>query len=309
MRPVSIPVLINRHGGTARKLGDNLDRAVSDAFMAAGMRADVHYPEADDFSDAVRSFRGRGVIVVGGGDGTIAAAAAALAGSETALAVLPLGTLNHFARQLGVSPDLAEAAAVALQGHCQRIDLARVGERIFINNASVGLYTTIVRRREQSRFPKWVATIPAAWEAIRHLHLQDLTLDLEYRPQTIRTPLLFVGNNPYVLDGGLPGTRDSLSDGRLSVLALAPRGRLGLIGFGVRALGGRIEPGRDFAEIASPRAFTIFGRGQIDVAHDGEVEQMALPLEFEILPQALAVMVSPEHHIGRNVLVPRRTLA
>lgn len=309
MRPAPIPVVINRSGGTARRLGDDLEHTVREAFAARRLEIDLHLVEGKDLGETVGRFRRRSVVAVGGGDGTISSAAAVLAGTDTALAVLPLGTLNHFAHQLGVPDSLEEAAAIAGGGHALRIDLARVGERIFINNASLGLYPAIVRQRDASRLPKRLAQVPAAWRALRKGRGQWFELAIGERREHIETPLLFVGNNRYDIAQGAAGVRDSLSDGLLSLVAVAPRRPLALVGFGLRAALGRADLARDFGEVIDVAKFELLGEGSIDVAHDGEVTRMDLPLRFEILPRALTVMAGDHAPNGRNVLVPRRTLA
>jgi diacylglycerol kinase family enzyme len=309
MRPAPIPVVINRSGGTAARLGDGLERTVRDAFAARRVGIDLHLVDGKDLADTVNRFRRRSVVAVGGGDGSISSAAAVLAGSDTALAVLPLGTLNHFAHQLGVPDSLEEAAAVAAGGHALRIDLARVGERIFINNASLGIYPAIVRRRDASRLPKRLAQLPAAWNALRRGRGEWFELAIGDDRHRVETPLLFVGNNRYDMAQGAAGVRDSLTDGLLSLVAVAPRRPLALLGFGVRAALGQADLARDFCEVADVAKFELLGTGAVDVAHDGEVTRMDLPLRFEILPRALTVMAGDDAPNGRNVLVPRRTLA
>lgn len=285
--------MINRGGGTARRLGNALQSTVESAFREVGIEPDLHLIDGPQIAKTVQQFRGKPVIAVGGGDGTIAAAAAELAGSDTVLAVLPLGTLNHFAGQIGIASDLGAAAEAAKSGRFAAVDVGRVGGRIFINNASLGLYTRMVRRRDASRLPKVLATIPASWSALSNMQQQELALNIQGKTQTIRSPLLFVGNNRYKIAGREMGMRDSLSAGILSLFALAPKSQLGLIGFGLRALIGRADKHRDFCEVDGVPEFEVLGEGEIDVAHDGEIETMSLPLSFEIQPNALKVAIGP----------------
>ena len=146
----------------------------------------------------------KGRVVVAGGDGTAACAAQQLAGSDAELGLLPLGTLNHLARDLGLPTDLEEAAKVAATGTATAIDVAEVNGHVFVNNASIGLYPAMVREREglqdDKGWPKWLSALPAAYAALERLPHHRLRIDLGQGERTIVTPLLFVGNNVYSLD-------------------------------------------------------------------------------------------------------------
>lgn len=286
-----LPVVINRSGGTAGALGARLETELREAFAGAGMAIDLVLAEGEQIAAALERFAGAPVVAVGGGDGTLGQAAGVLAAQGSALGVLPLGTRNHFARQLDIPLDLAGAARVIAGGRRQRVDLARAGERSWINNASVGLYARLVAAREAGTGPKWLATFPAALHVLRHLEQRRLVLALDGDKQVVKTPLLFVGNNRYALDGGRIGTRESLSEGCLAVYALAPKSAGQLVWFAVRALTGRADPARDFAALADARRLTIAGAGTIRVALDGEVMRLPLPLELTIEPGGLEVIV------------------
>ncbi len=137
----TVAVIINRDGGTARAAGATLTERVVAAFDQAGLKAAVRLVSGEEVGHAVRAHASDGVVVVGGGDGTLGSAAAALidAGGSAALAILPLGTHNHLAQQLGITGDLAGAAAIVAQGHGQAIDVAEVNGQVFVNNASISL--------------------------------------------------------------------------------------------------------------------------------------------------------------------------
>jgi diacylglycerol kinase family enzyme len=285
-----LPVLVNRSGGTAARLGDRLEADVRGAFEAAGVAIDLRLIRGDQMVEAVRAVADAPVVAVGGGDGTLGCAAGVLADSATALAILPLGTRNHLAHELGIPDDLVEVARLIARGPTRRIDLGRVGERVFVNNASIGLYPALVRRRDERQGPKWLAALPASLEALGGMRHHRLRLVLDGERQPVVTPLLFVGNNRYTLERKAIGTREALDDGMLSVYAVASRRRLGLIGFALRTLIGRADPERDFAAIGETRRLTIEGRRHhIDVALDGEVVRLTLP--FTLVNDAGALTV------------------
>ncbi|QGN53639.1 diacylglycerol kinase family protein [Novosphingobium sp. Gsoil 351] len=287
-----VAVIVNTSGGTASSLGDKLEATVRAAF--AGQEIDLRLVEGKHITEAVKAAAGRSVVAIGGGDGTQGSAAATFASSETAQIVLPLGTRNHLAKQLGMPADLAEAAKVAVGGKAEQIDLAKGGERVFVNNASIGLYTKLVRERDRRWGPKWLGTIPATWIVLRTLRAKPMMLCIDGRRERVVTPLLFIGNNRYSLEAGSVGQRESLSDGVLSLFVVAQASPLALIAFAFRALLGKADGERDFCALADAKEVVVEGRGAIDVAFDGEVERMALPLTFAIMPGALKVLVPHE---------------
>jgi diacylglycerol kinase family enzyme len=287
----SIKVVVNRSGGTAKRMGAKLAAEIEAAFAASGATAVLALVKGGQVDQAIRAASSQSVVAVGGGDGTLSCAAGLLVNSDCALAVLPLGTLNHLAKELGVPADLRGAAKVAVHGARTAIDVGSVGGTVFVNNASIGLYTRLVRRRDAIRLPKWLATVPAAWGIMRRMKLRPLLIDLGNGEQPVLTPLLFIGNNRYIYQGRSLGKRQSLTDGVLAVYAVAPRTVLGLAGFGLRALIGRADPERDFLALGNVEQFVVSGQGLVDVAHDGEVTRMALPITFRSLPRALTVMV------------------
>jgi diacylglycerol kinase family enzyme len=122
---VGIKVLINRHGGTASSDSD-IGVHVTEAFRSVGIETDVALISGGDCAAQCKAIAARGdeLVVVGGGDGTISAAASALAGSDTLLGILQLGTLNHFARDLGVPDKLEDAAKLIAERRERRVDVA-----------------------------------------------------------------------------------------------------------------------------------------------------------------------------------------
>jgi diacylglycerol kinase family enzyme len=295
-RPV--PILINREGGTARSAGEDLADTVETACKAVGMVADIQLLPGAEMGAAIDAAIGQPLIVVGGGDGTLRSAASAIvkAGAATTLGILPLGTHNHLAKQLVIPADIAAAIEVAANGRRRRIDVAEVNDTIFLNNASIGLYPLLVRTREAEQerhgLPKWLANGVAARAVLRRLKHHLLRIDIAGTEQSVRTPLLFVGNNVYSLDGGKVGQRDALDDGELSIFAVASTTRLSALWFALRTLAGRADPDRDFAALATARELAVSAHSSdLHVALDGELEALQSPLHFTIRPLALEVAV------------------
>jgi diacylglycerol kinase family enzyme len=146
--------------------------------------------------------------------------------------------------------------------------------------------------RERRGWPKWLATVPASWDALARLRHHRLKIDLGEGQQPVVTPLLFVGNNRYSLDTGSVGARESLTEGRLAVYAIARSNRMDLLWFGMRALAGRADRARDFAAIGDSAAFTVESPDvEIEIALDGEVQRIGLPAKFAVHPGGLQVVV------------------
>ena len=288
-----LPVIVNRSGGTASAKGGALSDAIEQAF------ADVHQPialelvEGRDVAAAVERHKGAPRIAVGGGDGTLGSAAGVLAASASELAVLPLGTRNHFARQLGIPLDLAQAAELAARGRGSAVDLGDAAGRPFINNASLGAYVELVREREKSALPKLPASVVAGWRVLRKLRPQSFDLEIDGRPQGLRSAMLFIGNNLYEVLEGRPNERAALDDGVLSLFALAPLTRGGVVRAAMHVMLGRPDRARDFALLTTAHEIRLKGHGETDIALDGERMRLPLPLVLEVRPRALKV-VAPE---------------
>jgi len=237
------------------------------------------------------------IIVAGGGDGTINAVAAELVDTGIALGVLPLGTLNHFAKALRLPLDLEQAAHVLLAGHAIEVDVGEVNGRIFLNNSSLGLYPSLVRRREAQQEQlgrgKWAAAAFAALALLRRHALLRVHLSLNGAEFERRTALVFIGNNAYRMSGLRIGDRERLDAGQLGLYLPHRKGRRGLLALAVRALFGCLREARDFDALFAASIRIDNHHARLPVAIDGEVELMEAPLRYRIRPRALRVLVAP----------------
>ena len=286
-----LPVIVNPRAGSHRS-----PEEITKLFHEAGAEARIHLAHGSPNDLAHDIARERPPLVVAaGGDGTVSAVASALVDSAIPLAVLPMGTLNHFARDLGVPADPAAAVRVALNGTRRAIDVGEVNGRVFVNNASIGLYPAMVHRRnkQQRRLgrSKWHAMLWAVHAVLRTHPFLDLTLTLDGVEHRRRTPFVFVGNNAYQMEGFMIGLRERLDAGTLSVYVSHRGGRLGLVLLAARALLGNLLAAEDF-EAASTSHLRIESRHtRLLVAADGEVAALDLPLVFRLRRRALQVMV------------------
>lgn len=286
----TLSVIVNRTGGAAARAGDSLGPVLCEIFAREGAGIDLHIVGPDEFDRALGKARGSRV-VIGGGDGTLNRAARYLAGTGRQMAVLPLGTLNHFAQAIGLDGTLEQAAHVAVHGRIRAVDLGRANGRPFLNNASIGAYARMVLRRDAMGLPKWLATIPASLAVLLRPGARHLHIEIDGKDHRLKTPLLFFGNNRYSLEAGRVGQREGLDAGVLSVFALANRSVFGLIVAALRILGGKARPETDFAALAECREVKAWRRGLHYVALDGEVQRLHFPLRISIEPGGLEVMV------------------
>lgn len=292
-----IPVIINGTAGTGRTEGECHD--LKAAFAEAGV--DARILPATSGADLARlahdALRDKPpVIVVGGGDGTVSAVAAAVAGTDVALGVLPLGTLNHFAKDLQLPLEVGDAVRTIAEGHTRAVDVGEVNGRVFINNSSLGLYPHIVRHREsqQRRLGrgKWAAFFWATITVLRRSPFLNVRVTAENDERRFRTPMVFIGNNEYVMEGFNVGSRERLDAGVLSFYVVHRAGRWRLLGLAMRALFGRLHQAKDF-ESTTAQAIDIETRHRrLYVSTDGEVTVMDTPLAYRIRPRRLRVIVA-----------------
>ena len=288
--------LVNAKAGSA---GASPAAAVAMAFKVHGAHPhiiEVH--EGDDILQLTRGALAQGynVIVSGGGDGTVNAVASCLIGKKgIKFGVLPMGTYNHFAKDLVIPLELAAAAGVIVRGHTRAIDVGSVNGHIFVNNSSVGIYPAMVRLRMALQKSGYRKSIAAAWAALRILlRFPRLRIALHGADATLPaapTPMIFIGNNRYELDMAQWGTRTSLQDGKLWVMVSSAAGRLAMLRSLLSVLWNRHNPS-DITVFETVRFRVTTRRKQAKVAVDGEVLRLSTPLDYEIRPQALQVIVA-----------------
>ena len=288
--PSSLAVIRNPNSGTA------VDTAtIENALNAAGLTAQIldapHGSDAEAMLDRVAAQHD--VVVAAGGDGTVSAVATAVAKAGKTLAIIPSGTLNHFARDTGIPADLNDAVAIIRNGIERSIDVGVVNDRFFLNNVSLGSYPRMVHERDalesngRSRTVATAVAIARTW-----WHLRKLTADLvmDGRRITRRSPFIVVGNGSYVLSGLSLGKREEISDGQLSLYVAPSTGRIGALSLPFRALAGRLEAYERFETFCADRINATFRHRRIETGIDGEVRILESPLRFEIRRAALRML-------------------
>jgi YegS/Rv2252/BmrU family lipid kinase len=292
---VEIPVIVNAKSGPDGE--ENSSEAIEAAFRKHGMQARViMMAPGQDITQAVQDVLADHppLVVAGGGDGTINAVASHLLDGDVTLGVLPLGTLTHFARDLQIPFELEDAARIIADGHRITVDVGEVNDHIFLNNSSMGLYPTIVAEREQhqkySGLGKWPALVKATFHAMRDPACFNAVVCIQGQQIDHRTPFIFVGNNPYIVEGFSMGKRKSMQDGILSLYILHPKKALGLFWLGLRSLLGMGSHAGDFDDFQVAEFRIESQNADIEVATDGEIMHMHSPICYRIRPRALQVL-------------------
>jgi len=295
MESGGVSVIINERSGAAAK--PDAGPEIQSLFEQHGTRIRLErVRDPGDLAARARQAASRGdVLVAAGGDGTVSAVAAVAVASGATLGVLPMGTLNHFAKDLGLPLDLKSAVKTIVAGQVGQLDVGDVNGRLFVNNSSVGLYPRMVweREAEQRRGRrKWTAFGIAVLNTWRNYRMIAARLDVNGSATMVRTPFIFVGNNQYTAEGFRLGGRSRLNDGLLSIFVAPECGRFEILSLPVRAMTGRLRS--DAAPFVAFQTDTV----TVDVMHrrtsvalDGEVLLMAPPLVYRVRARALRAIV------------------
>ena len=282
-----IPALVNSASGTA-------DAARSALEGAEGFELQEVEPAA--LAATVRDAVKRGVprLLVAGGDGTIGTAAAELLGTNVELAILPGGTLNHFATDLGISTDPKESLACAASGAARAVDVGTVNGHVFLNTSSVGAYVHFVKVREylERRFGYRLASAIAAIRALFQLRTLAVAIEVDGQRRVFRTPIVFIGVGERELK--LPTLGNRVADGKrgLHVMIVTGRSRGRVLAIALNAVARGIKTAAKTPELES----FIVDRCSISlststtVALDGELVRLDSPLEYVLSRDALRVV-------------------
>jgi len=292
----ALPLIVNAAAGKGCTPEDY--EHLRAAFRAAGTQARVVPARSGAEVETLArqaAREGHAVVVACGGDGTVSTVAGAIVDTAAALGIVPLGTWNHFAKDLGIPLGLDEAARTIVAGHRAAVDVGDVNGHVFVNNSSLGLYPTIVLKRESQRRrlgrSKWHAFFWASMSVLDRHPMLDVRLCLDAVAQSRRTPFVFIGNNVYEMEGFDVGSRERLDAGILSLYLTQRTGRRGLIGLAFRALFGTLHQAKDFEALTAHTIGIATRHARLPVATDGEVNVLDMPLEYRIRRGALKVIV------------------
>ncbi len=297
-------VLINSGAGTIAKstTRDEAQR-IRQALSDTGHEVDVVPTPGAELCEAARQAAdgGADMVVAVGGDGTIAAVASSLVDTPAILGVIPQGTHNHFAREMNLPLELEPAARVLVEGRPRPVDVATVNGRLFINFAAIGFHPSVVRHRDAQRKSadrnKWLAMAVAMWRVLtRFFPLIRVRLDPHgsTTPRRRVTPSVVVCINPYQMKafGGAAadGAGEPVDRSTMHVYLARVTSRLGLAWLMVGAALRLLRPGRSFETLRLDRFTLDTAHRTVHIGLDGELHDLASPLEFAMKRGALRVM-------------------
>ncbi|HXL86912.1 MAG TPA: diacylglycerol kinase family protein [Gemmatimonadaceae bacterium] len=272
--------------------------AAREAIVAAGFELEAVQP--GELEERLREAigKGSGRILVAGGDGTIATAAALVANTKTELAILPGGTLNHFARDHGIPTDLAKAALIASDGPIVGADLGYVNDCAFLNTSSIGAYVTFVRERErlEKYFGYSIASMIAFAKMLSEIRTFSVTLEVEGEKKTYRASLVFIGVGERELKLPILGSR--VKNGKRGLHVMIVQGRKPARLFALALAGitkGRHEADKlpEFDEFLVDSCRVDLTRPAATIGLDGELKRFRTPLDYHFERDALHLVVAP----------------
>jgi diacylglycerol kinase family enzyme len=210
------------------------------------------------------------------------------------MGVLPVGTWNHFARDLGIPLNVDAAAGVLVTGEVVRVDLGEVNGRVFLNNSIIGMYPNYRFIRENELRKRRWPLLAYAWSALKvfwRLPFYTLHFRVDGREFVRRTPFAMVANNEHEMEGYRLGSRASMTEGCLYLYIMRPAGRWGLLRMVLNLALGRFSKHRDF-DVYRAHEIIIHGRQKrLGISLDGEIAVLPTPLHYRSLPRALDVIV------------------
>lgn len=293
-----ITVLMNAGSGSDDKSAAR--SAIDSGLRAKGRNVEVvlarHPRDLHELAQRAADTR-PGILVAAGGDGTLNAVATVAHARGLPFAVIPLGTFNYFARGLGIPLDTAAATDVVAEGRVRRVSIGQVNGKLFLNNASIGLYRRLIEHREvhKQRFGRnrLVALFSAFATLLREHRTYRLRLEIDGQPVMLSTLTMFFGCNALQMEQLGLDEALCIERGELAVLALREVGRMELFKLLIRGALARLETAENLRQYCALKVLVdwVGGARRIRVAVDGESIECALPLMVEVLPNALQVIV------------------
>jgi diacylglycerol kinase family enzyme len=293
--------IINAASG--RNAPEATRQLIEEALRSAGRCGELIFTDARELEGIARRAAAtaaarRGAVIAVGGDGTINAVVQAVHAEGCNLGVVPMGTFNYFARTHGIPTDATEALKALFRYEPVPVQVAQVNERVFLVNASLGLYPELLQDREayKARFGRSrVVAFGAALATLLGVH-HRLRIRIEHGgvARDVTTPTLFVGNNRLQLERVGLQEAPALDEGCIAAVMLRPIGTMAMLWLILRGAIGTLGDADDVESFKFHRLVVRprlpFGRRMLKVAFDGEIGQMATPIEFRVSPKPLYLL-------------------
>jgi diacylglycerol kinase family enzyme len=304
------PLLNNTHAvinvRSGRRDGPNVADSLHDCVAKAGGRLTLHIDERGGSIEKLTRRAldaGASAVIAAGGDGTISSVANVLVGRGVPMGVIPLGTFNYFARANGIPEDTAAALDAICHGHKAPTDIGQINGKVFLNNTSVGVYSQILKQREDTYAQFGRSRMAAYWSVLRALvkFYDPMTMKIEVdgKQMSVRSPLAFVCNSAYQLERFALDGADAVRKGELALFLADDVGRLGLVRHAVKLATRRMREGRDFRLVTGREIVIDPGRHKRLVVRDGEKEPMRGPYRITLERHALDI-IRPPHVDGAS---------
>lgn len=271
------------------------------AFTEAGHELTLETVEPDEISNRLEAAAKQGfdAILVGGGDGSVNAAARMLLGGDIALGIIPLGTLNRLARELGISVEPDEAAAQLAKAEPLRIDVAEVNGELFLCNSFIGLPPMVSEVRQSLRgrglWERLVGYMRLPLDISRNMRRLTLLIDDQDAPRIVRALTVVVSNNAYSEEPNLLPKRRALDEGRLGLYISRHYTFAQTVWLLIRASLGFWHGDPRFERQELRKLTIVSKKGHLRVANDGELLKLDTPLHYSIRPKALTVLAPVEN--------------
>ena len=291
----SIEVILNSKSGSQK--AEEAHAAIEKVLRASGRRFHISMPGSGDLRELAekRAATDCEILVAAGGDGTICCVAEAAMKANKTLGVIPLGTFNYFAKNLGIPLGPAEAAQVILDGATVRASVLDLNGRLILNNTSIGIHPAVLLKRRQM-YRRWGRNQISAYLSVAMTAFQKpprlrVRLASDEGEVIRETPLVMVCSNAFQMEAFALAGKECLAEGKFALYVARMAGRATILRLGLRALLRRLRPGVDYEVICvSDVTIETLRHRRFRAAVDGELERLNSPLRFQIGEQALCVL-------------------
>lgn len=299
-RPRRWLVILNDAAGTlANSKEKDETEVIKSTTSALGIEVEIKAVAGNELTSTAKAAAAGGdydAIIAGGGDGTLNAVAAGVAGTRGVFGAFPLGTHNHFAKDIGSPLDLKEAIIALARGYLKDLPVGEVNGKLFLNFSAIGLHPRVIKHRDAQRTSlnrkKWFAMIVATARGLIDLKLHRVRLNVDGENRGSRlTPSVILCNNPHQME--VFGVADASFPSRdlLNVYVAKARGRMGMVWLFLRSAVGRLERTAQFEVLTGAEVTLTMRHRTVRVSIDGEVIDLDAPLVYRIRPDVLRVLM------------------